>query len=68
MSKTIAFRGLGALPLSVVLQGLIVGASLMAGAFLAKPFVRRLDAEDFRWMMDGIMLVSGITLLWTAIH
>jgi uncharacterized membrane protein YfcA len=68
VSKTIAFRELGALPLSVVLQGLIVGASLMAGAFFAKPFVRRLDAERFRWMMDGIMLVSGITLLWMAIH
>jgi uncharacterized membrane protein YfcA len=68
VSKTIAFRELGALPSSVVLQGLIVGTSLMAGAFLAKPFVLRLDAERFRWMMDGIMLVSGITLLWTAIH
>jgi uncharacterized protein len=68
VSKTITFRGLGALPLIVILEGLIVGASLMAGAFLAKPFVLRLDAERFRWMMDAIMLISGVILLWTAFH
>jgi uncharacterized protein len=56
------------LPPIVILEGLIVGASLMAGAFLAKPFVLRLDAERFRWMMDAIMLISGVILLWTALH
>ena len=66
VSKTAVFRGLGALPLLVILQGLIVGASLMVGTFVAKPFVRRLGPHHFRWMMDGIMLISGITLLWTA--
>jgi uncharacterized membrane protein YfcA len=68
VSKTIAFREFGALPSVVILQGLTVGASLMAGAFIARPFVLRLDAERFRWMMDAIMLVSGVTLLWTAFH
>jgi uncharacterized membrane protein YfcA len=57
---------LGALPWHVILEGLIVGASLTVGTFVAKPFVRRLDAQHFRWMMDGIMLVSGIALLWMA--
>jgi uncharacterized protein len=68
VSKTAVFRSFGALPLLVIVQGLIVGASLMIGTFIAKPFVRRLDPQHFRWMMDGIMLVSGITLLWTAFH
>jgi uncharacterized membrane protein YfcA len=68
VSKTAVFRGLGALPVLVILQGLIVGASLMIGTFIAKPFVQRLDPQHFRWMMDGIMLISGITLLWTAFH
>ncbi len=66
VSKTTVFRSLGALPLVVILQGLIVGASLMIGTFIAKPLVQRLGPHHFRWMMDGIMLVSGITLLWTA--
>ena len=68
VSKTVTFRELGALPSIVILEGLVVGASLMAGAFLARPFVLRLDAEKFRWMMDGIMLASGVTLLWTAVR
>jgi uncharacterized protein len=66
VSKTVVFRGLGALPVLVILQGLIVGASLMIGTFIAKPLVQRLGPHHFRWMMDGIMFVSGITLLWTA--
>jgi uncharacterized protein len=68
LSKTAVFRTLGALPWLVILEGLIVGASLTAGTFIAKPFVARLDPQHFRWMMDGIMLVSGIALLWMAFH
>jgi len=68
LSKTAVFRSFGALPLLVILEGLVVGASLMAGTFIAKPFVQRLDARHFRWMMDGIMLISGITLLWMSFH
>ena len=68
LGKIAVFRTLGALPWVVILQGLIVGASLTVGTFVAKPFVRRLDPQHFRWMMDGIMLVSGIALLWMAFH
>src|SRR5207245_471092 len=68
VSKSVVFRSFGALPWLVILEGLIVGASLTVGTFIAKPFVRRLDPQHFRWMMDGIMLVSGIALLWMAFH
>ncbi len=67
VSKAIAFREFGALPLAVLGQGLIVGCALMAGSFLARYFVLRLDAGRFRLLMDGLMLVSGLTLLWTAL-
>jgi len=49
-----------------VLKGLIAGASLMAGAFIAKRFVLRLEADVFRLVMDAIMLAAGLSLLWTA--
>jgi uncharacterized membrane protein YfcA len=39
----------------------------MAGAFIAKRFVLKMDAARFRLLMDGLMLLSGLTLLWTAI-
>ena len=63
-SKTIAFQRFGALPPEVALKGLIAGSSLMAGAFIAKYFVLRLDANVFRLVMDGLMLISGVPLLW----
>lgn len=66
LSKAAVFRGFDALPLDSIVQGLIIGASLMAGSFLAKPFVLRLPPERFRLLMDGLMLVSGLTLLGTS--
>jgi hypothetical protein len=68
ISKTLVFRELGALPLDVIGKGLIVGSSLMIGSFIARHFVLRLNADSFRLLMDGLMLVSGSTLLWMAIR
>jgi len=68
VSKTVAFRGLGALPAEVIGQGLVVGAALMIGSFFAKRFVLRIDPDKFRHMMDVLMLVSGGTLIWTALR
>ena len=66
LSKSVTFERFGALTIDVLLKGLIAGASLMAGAFLAKPFVMRLKPEAFRLLMDGIMLAAGTFLLWSA--
>jgi len=49
-----------------VAKGLIAGSSLMFGAFIAKRFVLRLEPDAFRLIMDGIMIVAGLSLLWTA--
>ncbi len=65
-SKTAVFRHFGALPLPVITQGLITGASLMVGAWLAKRFVLRLHPDRFRLLMDALMLLSGLTMLYTA--
>jgi uncharacterized membrane protein YfcA len=66
VSKTAVFRRFGALPLPVITQGLITGASLMVGAWIAKRFVLRLHPDRFRLLMDALMLLSGLTMLWTA--
>ena len=66
VAKLAVFRGFGALPLNIVAEGLIAGSSLMAGAFLAKGFVRRFEPDQFRMLMDGLMLVSGIAMLVSA--
>jgi uncharacterized membrane protein YfcA len=65
-AKAAVFRSYGALPLEIVAKGLIIGSTLMAGAFIAKRFVLRMDAARFRLLMDGLMLLSGLTLLSAA--
>ncbi|MEX2221443.1 MAG: sulfite exporter TauE/SafE family protein [Candidatus Rokuibacteriota bacterium] len=66
LSKAAVFRRFGALPLDVITQGLITGASLMAGAWIARRFVLRLHPDRFHLLMDALMLLSGLTMLWTA--
>ena len=66
LSKSVTFERFGALTLDVFLKGLIAGASLMSGAFIAKRFVLHLKPEMFRLIMDGIMLAAGVSLLYSA--
>jgi uncharacterized membrane protein YfcA len=67
LTKTAVFRGMGALPLDIAVKGLITGSTLTAGAFLAKRFVLKMDPARFHLLMEGLMLVSGVTLLATAL-
>jgi uncharacterized membrane protein YfcA len=66
LSKSVTFQQLGALTSDVLLKGVIAGSSLMAGAFIAKRYVLKLDANVFRLVMDGIMLLAGVSMLWNA--
>jgi uncharacterized membrane protein YfcA len=66
IAKTAVFRSFGALPLEIITKGMIVGSTLMAGAYVAKRFVLKMQPEQFRLLMDGLLLVSGLALLWTA--
>jgi uncharacterized protein len=66
-TKSLTFRGSGALPTEAVLRGLVVGGSLMIGAFVAKPLLLRLAPETFRRVMDALLLASGASLLWGAL-
>lgn len=66
MSKALTFRYFGALPTAAILQGLTIGSSLMAGSYLAKRLVLRLEPDSFRLLMDGLLLLSGLAMLWSA--
>jgi uncharacterized membrane protein YfcA len=67
VAKAIAFRSFGALPLEAFVQGLIVGSTLLAGAFIGKRFVLHLDPERFRHLMDAVMGVAGLIMLGAAL-
>jgi uncharacterized membrane protein YfcA len=64
--KAAVFRTFGALPWEIAAKGLIVGSTLMVGAFIAKRFVLKMDAGGFRLLMDGLLLLSGASLLVAA--
>lgn len=66
VAKAATFRTFGALPTEVLVQGLIVGSTLLAGAFIAKRYVKQLDADRFRFLMDAVMLAAGAVMLVAA--
>jgi uncharacterized protein len=66
LTKAIVFQRFDALSLETVARGLVVGATLMIGSRLAKGFVLRLDAHQFRALMDCLLAGAGLVLLWGA--
>ncbi len=66
ITKAIVFQRFNALPLETVARGLIIGTTLMIGSRLAKGFVLRLDAHQFRLLMDCLLAGAGVLLLWGA--
>jgi uncharacterized membrane protein YfcA len=66
VAKAVTFRTFGALPTEVLVQGLVVGSTLLAGAFIAKRFVRQLEPDRFRFLMDAVMLAAGAVMLVAA--
>jgi uncharacterized membrane protein YfcA len=68
ISKVATFRQLGALPLPSILQGFIVGLSVMAGAFVGKAVVRRMSIHTFQLLLDVLLLCSGLSLVWAAFN
>lgn len=68
ISKAVIFRQFGALPVDIVLKGLISGSSVMAGTYTARLIVDRLSVTTFQRLLDVVMALSGLALLWAAIR
>lgn len=66
VSKVATFQRLGALPEAALIQGLIIGASVMAGSFVGKAVVQRMSVAVFQYVLDALLLCSGIAMLWAA--
>ena len=62
-SKIVSFHEFGALPLSGVLNGVLVGLSLTLGTFASKPLISRIKDEHFRSLTDVVTVASGLWLL-----
>jgi uncharacterized protein len=67
ITKAVVFQRLNALPAQTAVRGLIVGGSVMLGSWVAKRFMIHLDANQFRLLMDALLLVAGLVLLLGAL-
>ncbi|GGC01902.1 UPF0721 transmembrane protein [Oxalicibacterium flavum] len=67
ISKLAIFGQSDALPFDIVLKGLLVGASIMAGTFAGKVVMLRLSERAFQHLLDALLLCSGLSLLWAAL-
>jgi uncharacterized membrane protein YfcA len=68
ISKAATFQSFGALSVDIVVKGLISGSSVMAGTYCARLILGRLTIASFQYLLDAVMLVSGVTLLWVALR
>jgi len=68
LAKLFTFQALGAFPWEVLLQGVGVGATLMAGSFIGKKVVLALSPATYRLLIDLLLLCSGVSLLWVGLR
>ena len=68
ISKAATFQHFGALPLDIVIKGLISGSSVMVGTYAARAIVERLSSNIFQRLLDIVMAVAGVTLLASALR
>jgi uncharacterized protein len=62
-SKALVLRSYALLPIDAIIKGVLVGIALTAGAFISKRIVERIKVEQFRLLMDGVLLFAGLSML-----
>jgi uncharacterized membrane protein YfcA len=67
VTKVATFREFGALPLPSIIRGLLIGAAVISGTFIGKTVVQRMSIHAFQLVLDGVLLCSGLSLLWEAL-
>ena len=68
VTKSGTFALLGALSTETALRGLIVGGALMAGTWLSKRLVQRFEPDQFRLLIDTVVIVAGLAILANAYY
>jgi uncharacterized membrane protein YfcA len=67
MTKMIIFQSFGIVTWETLIRGLAVGSSLMFGSWLAKGVVMKMDPEQFRVVVEVLMLLAGLAMVWNAL-
>lgn len=66
LAKGITFHQLGVIDSRAIAQGLLIGVFVLVGSTLSKRLVLQIPEHRFLQLMEGVMLVSGLSILWMA--
>jgi uncharacterized protein len=66
-TKATVFHSFGVLPKQTILRGLLIGTSLMAGAWISKRIVQQMDASQYQWVLECMMVAAGLFILHGAL-
>lgn len=67
LTKASTFSAVGALPLFVVVAGLLVGAAMIAGIFVSKHFISRMPERYFTLAVSAMLVVAGISMIYNGL-
>jgi uncharacterized membrane protein YfcA len=65
-TKGIVFHGLGLLDSTAIIQGLLIGSSVLVGSIFSKRIILTLSERQFLQLMELVMLVSGVLIIAMA--
>jgi len=65
-TKGVVFHGLGLLDSTAMVQGLLIGSSVLVGSIFSKRIILTLSERQFLQLMELVMLVSGVLIIAMA--
>ena len=65
-AKGIVFHGLGLLDSTAIIQGLLIGSSVLVGSIFSKRIILTLSERQFLRLMELVMLISGVLIIVMA--
>jgi uncharacterized protein len=68
LTKAGVFRTFGVLSWDTAVRGLLIGSALTCGSWLSKRLMHTINADQFRGLMDGLLLVAGLLMIWGALR
>jgi uncharacterized membrane protein YfcA len=66
ITKLVAYGGAAVLSQSAILIGLALGPLMLAGSYTGKRILERLPEKAFIWLIEGVLVISGLIFLFGA--
>lgn len=67
LAKAFTFGTIGAIPWSVLFNGVVIGSTMIVGLYIGKKFVLQMSDRTFNGLIDDMMLIAGFSMLWDAV-